>query len=138
MSRRLDVLEKVHGIDNVDAIRAELQSSTVQEIADRYDIEHMSVMKVERKYGVRCMRKCAQCKQRIHAVDMKLSADGKIGQICKNCKPINRNRKPDTSHWARTMAEYLEIPAEVYAQARRRWGRADGIWCRFVQGGFDA
>lgn len=132
MKHRPDALEVVFG-DDTAAIRAELESSTVEEIALRYDIERFSVLKVEKRQGVRCMRICAQCKARLPASAMRITVDGKIGQICNDCTPAKKT-VCKTSHRERTLAEYMEVDQWVYQQARVRWGRSEGLWCRYWQG----
>lgn len=135
---RRDVLDLMHN-GSVEAIRRYLEAHTVAELADRHDVERNTIITLEHKYGARCQRTCCQCKRQLPAVQMRKSADGRIGLICVDCTPINHRSKsgppkPNTAHWARTAAEFAEIDPFVYLGARQPWSRADGIWTRFWQG----
>jgi hypothetical protein len=136
MTRRLNALEAAHGPDNLDAIRAELTSSTICEMADRYDVERGYIARLEHFYGVKCMRMCATCKRRTLPAEMRTTASGWLGQICIHCDLVRPGQgKASTSHAARMSAEYDGVPSGASDIVRMPWGRrVEGIWCRFWQG----
>jgi hypothetical protein len=133
MTQRVDAIKQALLTD--EAVRAELAAHTVEELAARYGLERVSIIKAEHRYGVRCVRVCATCKVRTPADQMRQTKDGKIGQICTSCGIGRPNQcHSASSHKARLEGEYNMCDTEQTA-ARCHWGRrVEGIWSRFMQG----
>jgi hypothetical protein len=113
-----------HGGD-LESVRREFETSTVDELVERYARSRQAVLAFERKYGLRAMRTCCVCRSRVPASGMRVDGAGSITRWCLKCEP--QIRIPGkASHRTEMMRQYTDVPEIVYKAARSPWGRFEG------------
>lgn len=79
------VLGRKHNGD-LDAIRAEVETSTVLELATRYAVSAGTISGWVFKLGVQASKVCGRCRKRRLAVEMARRVDGFASNICQECE----------------------------------------------------
>jgi len=108
------VLGRRHNGD-LAAIRAEVESSTVFELATRYAISAGTVSGWVFKLGVQASKVCGRCRKRRLAAEMARRADGFASNICQECED-----EKTLKHRARVAA----YKAKKSAEAERKEAQA--------------
>lgn len=79
------VMGRQHNGD-LDAIRAEVERSTVRELSERYAVSAGTVSGWVFKLGVQASKICGRCRGRRLAVEMARRVDGFASSICQQCE----------------------------------------------------
>jgi hypothetical protein len=128
MGKRPSMIEMAHGGD-LEAVRREIETSTAEELEDRYGAGRSTIFKWEVAHNVRPSKVCISCKQKKLAVEMRVTRIGAVGAYCQapECEPKRPGQQsPKTSDRERTLEEYATMPAVMYQFARLRLTRRGG------------
>jgi hypothetical protein len=145
--RILSLIKAKHR-SNMDKVREEIRSSTVEELMHRYGHERYVVLDWERRYGARAKRTCCWCKRVVPAEQMHRTRAGIIGERCAECKKPpgwsdaayaaleernarkgkNREVQWKTGHAQRLDEEFRQIAPALLLMVRKPISKMRGYW----------
>lgn len=144
MKWRSAILRAFEG--NIEAVKAEIESMTTVELADKYSTTESTVRVWESMHGVHAIRVCRFCQKRTPHQKMAKTASGNIGVRCEDCmksgftksrdyqrKVTSANRRARAGQGGTIAEEIRALPPIILQSPRLRMSRMQGHWNRYSE-----
>jgi hypothetical protein len=116
------VMGRRHNGD-LDAIRAEVERSTVRELSERYAVSGGTVSGWVFKLGVQAAKLCGRCRGRRLATQMARRTDGFASNICQQCEDAQAVR--DRERMRKHRGKQAEVQARKEEELQEAYANAD-------------
>jgi hypothetical protein len=134
---------------NLDGVRQEMESTLIDDLADRYEVGRFTITQWEHKLGFYCMRKCKWCKKVLPGDRMIRNAVGALGIRCAEHEyppystpdrwaaamraNLNKSQRRQLSQM-RDTEEFATIPQVLLEYLRKPMSSMVGRWNRYAEG----